>query len=684
MLCVCTVNDVVKDLTGEPHSIYNIDTDQTINIYKSRLQLLTDYLNVLKDELIKQTKYCQLQNSSIVLINQQYTTFYVSSSIRSTLLASYSTAQYVISEQYKQYSESIQQQCIKPLDEWQNDNIDIVEQLNQLINATQHCHQLNEKLNKLKRQVQVNETNHEKLQLAVQQSEQQYTKYSAALNKMRDNVTNKINDYLSGRFTRSDEIFLDYIQLQYNYYTSITQSLQNIPATIELYKKQIAAEKLQRQTQPNPSNTRQSSDSINNKSINSKNSNSNSSNDKSYQNGNKLSSNNNNKQPQSQYQSRPLVHTSESDTTDHGDSDSDPYETASDSDGDINYNTTQPAHTTRSSSDVADILNFSGTSIHNNNNNNRTAPINNNNKQKSVPLQPQSHHSNTFQKSPTQPSTNTDPLFDFFSPTSTSSQHKLPTPTNTNTTRNHKNNKNQSSVPDFFTANDTTNNTTTSEPTFNFTSPQQPSRTNTTTSTNPPGNGMHTSKSYNESIHRPRNTTTKGFDSFDPFDSFNNNKQSSSHNDIDDHDTTRRAPSASMSDNSIHAQHSTAATTGQPINSLSDTSPYSLPYHDFQIEDKLSAWEKTPSNQIKHIRILLCTLQSVLWNNSNWNNIDINELNDYNTIKKCHRKAILSVHPDKLVNAPSQTKLVAQHVFATLNTAFQLFDKSARQGQLGF
>ena len=487
---------------------------------------------------------------------------------------------------------------------------------------------------------------------------------------MRTNVFNKISDYLQHRFIHCDEIFVAYLQLQYEHHHTLYKATESMPDTIEQYKKQLASEK---QTAKINNTQRQSSTS------HSSDTKSQTSYQQTSQNGVKSTTSTSGTHST---RPRPLVQESESDESIDG-SDSDPYETATDSDTDTtpnnNNNTQQTNRASRATSDVADILNFTGTNVNLPTSNRRaqtTASMPTNKSPR--PLSNNSNNnSNSTRNVNTQSTSNADPLFDFFSPSSTTSQIKQSTTTpRANATPKNRSNNAQ---PDFFSTNDSTNASSTREPTFDFgASQQQPQQQQQRT------NGIHQSKSYNDAFsHNKQQSrpTGKGFDSFDPFDSFTNKQQQQqlSHNDVDDTDYKSK-PSSSISDSNINTSH----TTQQPINPLSETSPYSLPYYDFQIEEKLSQWEKQPNNQTKHIRILLSTLHTVIWNSSNWKPYQLNELHDYSTIKKAHRKAILTVHPDKLVNAPDDTKRVAQHLFATLNSSFQLFDKAAKQGQLGF
>lgn len=51
-----------------------------------------------------------------------------------------------------------------------------------------------------------------------------------------------------------------------------------------------------------------------------------------------------------------------------------------------------------------------------------------------------------------------------------------------------------------------------------------------------------------------------------------------------------------------------------------------------------------------HIRVLLCTLQDVLWQNNGWQRVGMDKLLDPNEVKKFYRKATILCHPDKIGN----------------------------------
>ena len=95
------------------------------------------------------------------------------------------------------------------------------------------------------------------------------------------------------------------------------------------------------------------------------------------------------------------------------------------------------------------------------------------------------------------------------------------------------------------------------------------------------------------------------------------------------------------------------------------------------LEDRLNAWS-TKDGQRKNIRLLLSSLHTVLWANSGWKPAGLADLIDLNAIKKQHRKAVLIVHPDKLQDATPEQKVIAEHAFDALNTAFDRFQETGQ------
>ncbi|XP_059173806.1 cyclin-G-associated kinase-like [Physella acuta] len=89
--------------------------------------------------------------------------------------------------------------------------------------------------------------------------------------------------------------------------------------------------------------------------------------------------------------------------------------------------------------------------------------------------------------------------------------------------------------------------------------------------------------------------------------------------------------------------------------------------------DKLKILEWTKGKE-KNIRALLCSLGSVLWDGeARWQPIGMHQLVTPDQVKKIYRKAVLSVHPDKLTDDPNQP--LAKLIFMELNDAWAKFEE---------
>lgn len=49
-----------------------------------------------------------------------------------------------------------------------------------------------------------------------------------------------------------------------------------------------------------------------------------------------------------------------------------------------------------------------------------------------------------------------------------------------------------------------------------------------------------------------------------------------------------------------------------------------------------------------NIRALLCSLNTVLWEEAKWNKLDMHHIVTPTDVKKAYRKACIAVHPDKV------------------------------------
>jgi cyclin G-associated kinase len=76
--------------------------------------------------------------------------------------------------------------------------------------------------------------------------------------------------------------------------------------------------------------------------------------------------------------------------------------------------------------------------------------------------------------------------------------------------------------------------------------------------------------------------------------------------------------------------------------------------------------------QRKHVKVLLCTLHTILWDGNTWQVIGMDKMNDPNQVKKYYRKAILMCHPDKIAgNDVNPDKVyIANRCYSALNDAF--------------
>ncbi|KAK3755297.1 hypothetical protein QZH41_014605 [Actinostola sp. cb2023] len=93
---------------------------------------------------------------------------------------------------------------------------------------------------------------------------------------------------------------------------------------------------------------------------------------------------------------------------------------------------------------------------------------------------------------------------------------------------------------------------------------------------------------------------------------------------------------------------------------------------DDPIKAKVQEWA---SGKESNIRALLCSLHLVLWEGEErWQHIGMHQLVQPDQVKKMYRKAVLSVHPDKLTGRPEES--LARAIFIELNEAWAAFEES--------
>ncbi len=92
-----------------------------------------------------------------------------------------------------------------------------------------------------------------------------------------------------------------------------------------------------------------------------------------------------------------------------------------------------------------------------------------------------------------------------------------------------------------------------------------------------------------------------------------------------------------------------------------------------ELKPKIVAWSG-PEGNLKNIRALLGTLQTVLWEGAKWTPVAVVRPAD---VKKAYMKAVRVVHPDKIdKNASLRVKYIAKSVFDSLKTQYAIFQQS--------
>jgi curved DNA-binding protein CbpA len=74
-----------------------------------------------------------------------------------------------------------------------------------------------------------------------------------------------------------------------------------------------------------------------------------------------------------------------------------------------------------------------------------------------------------------------------------------------------------------------------------------------------------------------------------------------------------------------------------------------------------------------HVRVLLCTLDNILWPNHGWERVGMDKLSDPQQVKKYYRKATMLCHPDKIGESDADKVYIANRGFAALTEAYNVF-----------
>ncbi|EAK89469.1 DNAJ protein [Cryptosporidium parvum Iowa II] len=102
------------------------------------------------------------------------------------------------------------------------------------------------------------------------------------------------------------------------------------------------------------------------------------------------------------------------------------------------------------------------------------------------------------------------------------------------------------------------------------------------------------------------------------------------------------------------------------LESSNDEKSDNFGYED--LVEEISRWSRKPDGSYKDIRVLLSSLQQVLWENAQWEPIEFSKLmSDIELVKKAYRKAIILCHPDKNHNESEKHKSRAHLIFMAIN-----------------
>lgn len=93
-----------------------------------------------------------------------------------------------------------------------------------------------------------------------------------------------------------------------------------------------------------------------------------------------------------------------------------------------------------------------------------------------------------------------------------------------------------------------------------------------------------------------------------------------------------------------------------------------------KLEQRIEQWRYAHGVE-RSIQQLLASLHTVLWTGHTWKKVDTTGLLDHASIKKVFRRALLTVHPDKVSTGTPEMKATADLVFEILNNAFKKYEQ---------
>ena len=91
-------------------------------------------------------------------------------------------------------------------------------------------------------------------------------------------------------------------------------------------------------------------------------------------------------------------------------------------------------------------------------------------------------------------------------------------------------------------------------------------------------------------------------------------------------------------------------------------------------DKNLTSWQ-TVNKEKRNVRTLLTTMHNVLWQGNTWKPVGLGDVIEPKQVKLQYRKAMLVVHPDKVVDKPMETQFIAKRIFEGLNEAYKQFEE---------
>ncbi|SBT78954.1 conserved Plasmodium protein, unknown function [Plasmodium ovale] len=91
-----------------------------------------------------------------------------------------------------------------------------------------------------------------------------------------------------------------------------------------------------------------------------------------------------------------------------------------------------------------------------------------------------------------------------------------------------------------------------------------------------------------------------------------------------------------------------------------------------KIKKQIVKWSKNSDDTYKDLKVMLSTLNDVLWENSEWKHVSMSDLmSNTAMVKRTYKSAILLCHPDKHRDKSVERVLRAEMIFQALNNAYK-------------